>query len=239
MVHPDINLYGDFSLCSQGEDVVSGLVNTLPVSEYQRSDHYKEYDFSLETGFPQIYNALNRYARQLIEQYGFVHQEIEFTFESENPESLYILQTRNQNLKKKKAHTSFVLPPNEMKLVGHGIGINRDVLSGRLAFDMEDMKQLKKEDPNVKTILIRPDTVPDDIPLIFVCDGLITCRGGVTSHAAVTAANLGKVCIVKCSSLKVNEADKKCTINGRTFMTGDSISIDGRLGNIYEGSYEL
>jgi pyruvate,orthophosphate dikinase len=235
----DINLYGDFSLCSQGEDVVSGLVNTLPVSEYQRSDHYKEYDFSLETGFPQIYNALNRYARQLIEQYGFVHQEIEFTFESENPESLYILQTRNQNLKKKKAHTSFVLPPNEMKLVGHGIGINRDVLSGRLAFDMEDMKQLKKEDPNVKTILIRPDTVPDDIPLIFVCDGLITCRGGVTSHAAVTAANLGKVCIVKCSSLKVNEADKKCTINGRTFMTGDSISIDGRLGNIYEGSYEL
>lgn len=235
----DINLYGDFSLCSQGEDVVSGLVNTLPVSEYQRKNHYKNCSFSLESGFPQIYNALNIYARKLIEQYGFVHQEIEFTFESDNPGSLYILQTRNQNFKKKKSHSSFILSPDEMKLIGHGIGINRDVISGQLAFDMEDMKQLKKKNPDAKIILVRPDTVPDDIPLIFVCDGLITCRGGVTSHAAVTAASLGKVCIVKCSSLKVNETEKKCSINGHTFKTGDNISIDGRLGNIYEGSYEI
>ncbi|MDV3428560.1 MAG: hypothetical protein LIR50_16335 [Bacillota bacterium] len=234
-----ISLYGDFSLCSQGEDVVSGLVNTLPISEYQRRNHYSDCSLSLETGFPQIYKTLNRYAKQMIEQYGFVHQEIEFTFEKDHPDSLYILQTRNQNLKKNKSCSGFLKPPNEMKLVGHGIGVSSSVLSGLLAFDMEDIKRLKEKNKEAKIILVRPDTVPDDIPLIFICDGLITAKGGVTSHAAVTAAGLGKVCIVKCRGLNVKESEKKCTINGHTFMPGDYISIDGSLGNIYEGQYKI
>ncbi|WHH60792.1 PEP/pyruvate-binding domain-containing protein [Petroclostridium sp. X23] len=234
-----VHLYGDFAICSQGEDVVSGLVNTLPISEYQRKHHYSDCSLSLESGFPQIYEALKRYAKQLIEQHGFVHQEIEFTFEADHPDSLYILQTRNQNLKKQKSYSGFIKSPNEMKLVGHGIGVSSGVLSGLLAFDMEDMEQLKKKNPDVKIILVRPDTVPDDMALIFVCDGLITAKGGVTSHAAVTAANLGKVCIVKCRGLNVKELEKKCTINGHTFMPGDHISIDGSLGNIYQGNYEI
>lgn len=234
-----INLYGDFSLCSQGEDVVSGLVNTLPISEYQRKNHYSDCSLSLESGFPKVYEALNYYARQLIEQQGFVHQEIEFTFEADRPDNLYILQTRNQKLKKQKSYASFVQAPNEMKLAGYGIGVSSGVLSGLLAFDMEDMKRLKEKNPDAKIILVRPDTVPDDIPLIFICDGLITGKGGVTSHAAVTAAGLGKVCIVKCRGLNVNESEKKCTLNGHTFMSGSNISIDGSLGNIYEGSYEI
>jgi pyruvate,orthophosphate dikinase len=233
------NLYGDFSLCSQGEDVVSGLVNTLPISEYQRKNHYRNCILSLESGFPYIYEALNSYAKQLIEQHGFVHQEIEFTFESAHPASLYILQTRNQNLKKQKYYSRFIQSPNEMKLVGHGIGVSGGPLTGLLACDMEDMKQIKMEKPNAKIILVRPDTVPDDIPLIFVCDALITDKGGITSHAAVAAASLGKVCIVKCRGLNVQESEKKCTINGHTFMSGDELSIDGSLGNIYEGFYEI
>jgi len=234
-----ISLYGDFSLCSQGEDVVSGLVNTLPISEYQRRHHYSDCSLSLESGFPQIYKTLNRYAKQLIEQQGFVHQEIEFTFEKDDPDSLYILQTRNQNLKKNKSFSGFLQPPNEMKLVGHGIGVSSGVLSGLLAFDMEDIKLLKEKKPDAKIILVRPDTVPDDIPLIFICDGLITAKGGVTSHAAVTAAGLGKVCIVKLRGLNVKESEKSCIINGHAFMPGDKISIDGSLGNIYEGQYEI
>jgi pyruvate,orthophosphate dikinase len=234
-----INLYGDFALCSQGEDVVSGLVNTLPISESQRKRDYQDSSLSLESGFPKIYQALIRYAGRLIEEYGFVHQEIEFTFESDSPEDLYILQTRNQNLKKQTSFSSFLPAPNEMELVGHGIGMSSAVLSGLLAFDMADMEGLKRNCPEAKIILVRPDTVPDDIPLIFVCDGLITAKGGVTSHAAVAAASVGKVCIVKCKGLEVNDATKECTINGHRFKSGDPISIDGGLGNIYKGNYEI
>ena len=236
--HSGINLYGDFALCSQGEDVVSGLVNTLPISEEQRRKDYRDSGMSLESGFPKIYEKLVHYANRLIEEYGFVHQEIEFTFESDRAEDLYLLQTRNQDLKKKMAFSGFLLPPDEMKLIGHGIGMSSEVLSGLLAFDMEDMDRLKRQHPAAKIILARPDTVPDDIPLIFVCDGLITAKGGITSHAAVAATSIGKICIVQCSGLEVNDSRKECIINGHLFRSGDNLSIDGRLGNIYEGSYE-
>jgi len=234
-----ISLYGDFAICSQGEDVVAGLVNTLPISEYQRKKHYRDCSLSLESGFPKIYEALYRYAKKLIEQHGFVHQEIEFTFESENPESLAILQTRNQILRKQKSYSRFVKSPGEMKLAGHGMGVSSGVMSGLVAFDMEDIKRLRDQNPGAKIILVRPDTVPDDIPMIFACDGLITAKGGITSHAAVTAASLGKLCIVKCRGLVVRETEKVCIINGHVFLPGDSISIDGSLGNIYEGHYEI
>ncbi|HQE67136.1 MAG TPA: PEP/pyruvate-binding domain-containing protein, partial [Bacillota bacterium] len=234
-----INLYGDFTLCSQGEDIVSGLVHTLPITESQRRDYYSDCIISLESAFPDIYNALLDLATQLIETYGFMHQEIEFTFESDNPDDLYILQTRNQKLKKQKRLSSFIPSPDEMKLAGRGIGIGGGALTGILTFDMEDLKEAVNKYPEEKRILVRPDTVPDDIPLIFSCDGLITGKGGATSHAAVTAASLGKVCVVNCKGLIVNEAEKKCSINGISFKSGDRISIDGNLGNVYEGVYDI
>lgn len=234
-----ISLYGDFAVCSQGEDVVSGLVNTLPITEQQRKQYHSDARFSLESGFPEVYEKLLSIARQLIENHGYIHQEIEFTFEQNHADSLYILQTRNQNLKKQSAASTFVLPSNQMKLIGNGIGIGGGALSGALAFDMDDIEKIRNIDPNEKVILIRPDTVPDDIPLIFNCDGLITAKGGATSHAAVTAASLGKVCIVSCRSLKVNDAEKKCSFNGGSYTLGDKISIDGNLGSIYEGFNEI
>ncbi|MGI6587038.1 MAG: PEP/pyruvate-binding domain-containing protein [Lutisporaceae bacterium] len=234
-----INLYGDFTLCSQGEDIVSGLVHTLPITESQRREHYIDCSFSLESAFPHIYNALMDLAVQLIDTYGFMHQEIEFTFESDSPDDLYILQTRNQKLKKQKVLSSFIPAPDEMKLAGRGIGIGGGALTGILVFDMEDLKEAAKNYPGEKRILVRPDTVPDDIPLIFSCDGLITGRGGATSHAAVTAGSLGKVCVVNCKGLLVNEAEKTCSINGTNFKSGDRISIDGNLGNVYEGVYDI
>ncbi|HWS30547.1 MAG TPA: PEP/pyruvate-binding domain-containing protein [Clostridia bacterium] len=236
--YSSINLYGDFAVCSQGEDVVSGLVNTLPISETQRKKQYNG-DVSLESTFPKVYGTLYQYARQLIEQHGFVHQEIEFTFEDDDPARLYILQTRNQKVSSQKSTRYFAAPAHEMKLIGHGIGVSGGVLSGLAAFDMEDMDRIKGENPDAKLILIRPDTVPDDIPMLFVCDGLVTAKGGSTSHAAVTAVGLGKVCIVKCNGLQVSESEKMCTLNGCTIRAGDAISIDGEHGSIYEGSYEI
>ena len=94
-------------------------------------------------------------------------------------------------------------------------------LSGILIFTMEDWERMVKDFPDEKLILVRPDTVPDDIPLIFKVDGLVTAKGGATSHAAVAAASLGKVCIVNCKNLLVNELEKNCTINGTTLNLGD------------------
>jgi pyruvate,orthophosphate dikinase len=234
-----INLYGDFTLCSQGEDIVSGLVHTLPITESQRKEYYSDCSVSLQSAFPGIYNALLDLSTQLIEIHGFMHQEIEFTFESDNPDDLYILQTRNQKLKKQKAFSTFVPSPDEMNLVGRGIGVGGGALAGILTFDMDDLKESIKNNPDEKRILVRPDTVPDDIPLIFSCDGLITGKGGATSHAAVAAASMGKICVVNCKGLLVNEAEKKCTINGVSFSSGDRISIDGNIGNVYGGVYDI
>ncbi len=234
-----INLYGDFALCSQGEDVVSGLVDTLPITERQRVQYHTDSEISLESAFPDIFEKLLSIAKEMIEEHGYTHQEIEFTFESGYPDSLYILQTRNQNLKKKKTQSRFVDAIGDMKAIGSGIGISGGALSGVLAFDMEDIERIRAESPGDKIILARPDTVPDDIPLIFNCDGLITAKGGATSHAAVTAAGLGRVCIVSCKSLTVDDGKKKCRINGNLYKPGDKISIDGNLGLIYEGSYEI
>ncbi|MBE6013569.1 MAG: hypothetical protein E7234_13620 [Lachnospiraceae bacterium] len=236
--YSSINLYGDFAICGQGEDVVSGLVNTLPISETQRKSQYQG-EISLESEFPEVYKTLYQYARQLIEQHGFVHQEIEFTFEDDNPDSIYILQTRNQKVIGKKTSRYFEAPPNEMQLIGRGIGISGGALSGIAAFDMEDMNRIKEEKPNEPIILIRPDTVPDDIPMLFACDGLVTAKGGATSHAAVTAVNLGKVCIVKCQGLHVKESENMCMINGNIIRSGDPISIDGEQGNIFRGAYAV
>ncbi|HWQ77531.1 MAG TPA: PEP/pyruvate-binding domain-containing protein [Anaerovoracaceae bacterium] len=234
-----INLYGDFAVCSQGEDVVSGLVNTLPITEKQRKQYSSDSSISLESAFPDIYEKLLSIAREMIERYGYTHQEIEFTFESEHPDSLYILQTRNQHRKKQEALSRFVPAPERMTLIGSGIGVSGGALSGTLAFDMGDIQRIRKEYPLDKIILVRPDTVPDDIPLIFNCDGLITAKGGATSHAAVTAAGLGKVCIVSCKSLIVDDVGKRCALNGGNYVPGDKLSIDGNSGLIYEGSYEV
>jgi len=126
-----------------------------------------------------------------------------------------------------------------MTFVGRGIGIGGGALSGILAFGDDDLALFAEKYPDKKTILVRPDTVPDDIGMIFKCDGLLTARGGVTSHAAVTATKIGKICIVNCADLFVNENGKECSIGGNIFKVGDDISIDGHRGNIYRGSYPI
>ncbi|MDF2839364.1 MAG: ppdk2 [Clostridia bacterium] len=236
---PGVNLYGDFTLCSQGEDIVAGLVHTHPATEIQRSTMYTDSTMSLQSSHPAIYGRLLELSNQLVDLYGFNHQEIEFTFESEKPEDLHILQTRDQNINKQDKISVFDAAADEMKLVGRGIGIGGGAMSGLLVFDYKDIQDLKKDHPDAKFIMVRPDTVPDDIPMIFKCDGLITGKGGATSHAAVTAVKLGKVCIVNCKALLVNEGKKECDINGIKLKSGEMISIDGNLGNIYLGQYAI
>ncbi len=235
----EIVLYGDFSRRSQGEDIVSGLVHALPVSEFQNRKSPRLRGNSLEEQFPEIYQELLRLAKELIYKRGYEHQEIEFTFKSKSKKDLYILQTRNYNLQNKETIPVFTDPAIHIHLVGTGIGIGRGAMNGIVAFDMKDLEMLAKKYPQKNKILIRPDTVPDDIAMIFECNGLLTARGGVTSHAAVTAAQLGKTCIVNCRQLIVMEKEKRCIIDKTEFRTGDEIAIDAHLGNIYKGNYPI
>ncbi|MBN1355771.1 pyruvate phosphate dikinase [bacterium] len=232
---PGLSLFGDFTMCSQGEDVVAGLVHTLPVSEAQRQRVAQDLEISLEKDFPEIFRALLNHSAELIHERGYGHQEIEFTFETKHEQDFYILQTRDQITQKEDKIPIFDVMDRSIGLVGSGIGVGGGAMTGIVAFDQDDLTCFEKIQPRVNRILIRPDTVPDDIGMIFNCEGLLTARGGATSHAAVTAVRLGKTCVVNCRVLKVNEEQKKCSIKGVEFQSGDRISIDGRLGNIYRG----
>jgi pyruvate,orthophosphate dikinase len=176
---------------------------------------------------------------ELIEEYGYSPQEIEFTFESENPDDLYILQTRDLDMAASQPVEIFSIPIEQMKLAGRGLGIGGSAMNGRVAFDLKDIARLRKKYPDDMVILVRPDTVPDDISMIFETDGLLTGKGGATSHAAVTAVRLGITSVVNCTSLEVYEEKKICQLNNFTFQAGDEIAIDGNLGNVYKGHYPI
>lgn len=235
---PGVHLYGDFTLCSQGEDIVGGLVTPLPVGETQRKQLNLEGD-SMQNKLPEIYKRIHLIATEMTEELGFSPQEIEFTFESEQPEDLYILQTRDQDLHQPDKISIFSSPPDQMKLLGRGIGIGGGAMNGIVAIDMDDLNRLSKSFPGERIILLRPDTVPDDIGMIFECHGLLTAKGGATSHAAVTAVRLGKTCVVNCTDLLVNDSKKECSINGMILKPGDKIALDGHLGNIFLGHYPV
>ena len=232
-----VHLYGDFTLCSQGEDIVSGLVKPFPVSKNQKEK--RNGDPSLQEQYPEIYDKLNSIAIELTEHHGYSPQEIEFTFESENPDDLYILQTRDLDMSGFETVEVFSTAVDKMKLAGRGIGIGGSAMNGRIAFDDKDIEFLHKKYPGESVILVRPDTVPDDIAMIFATDGLLTGKGGATSHAAVTAVRLGKTSVVNCSSLTVFDDEKKCELNKYSFRMGDPIAIDGYLGNVYQGNYPI
>ncbi|MCL5022741.1 MAG: PEP-utilizing enzyme, partial [Nitrospirae bacterium] len=231
-------LWGDFSVGAQGEDVVSGLVKTLCISNEQRGIEERTSDISLEDRFPQIYRSLLRIVKDLIYKERWGAQEIEFTFEGEEKECLSILQARDMAVTRKEALPAFIPSPElSSSYLSSGIGVSGGALSGQVVFDLGDMRELREKDPSVPLILIRSDTVPDDIRFVAVAQGLLTARGGATSHAAIIAKKLGKTCVVGCRNLVVLEKEKKFRLGGRTATVGDFLSIDGRNGSIYMGRH--
>ena len=235
---PGVHLYGDFTLRSQGEDIVGGLVKPLPIGETQRKAAGLEGP-SMQTMLPDMYKKIYNTAVKLTEELGYSPQEIEFTFESENPDDFYILQTRDQDLKNEEKPDTFVMSPDEMDQIGHGMGIGGGAMNGLAAFNPQQIETLRKQYPDENIILVRPDTVPQDIGMIFDSDGLLTARGGATSHAAVTAVRLGKVCVVSCDGLDVDIDDEFGHLNGHPLNMGDKIAIDGNLGLVYLGHYPV
>jgi pyruvate,orthophosphate dikinase len=235
-----LRLWGDFTTTNQGEDVVSGLVRTMPVSLAQQEVEMRDTDVTLETHFPGIYRELTRWASTLIEEHGWSPQEIEFTFEGPEPGDLYMLQTRDMAIRESPRALRFdpqALPPGAP--LGHGIGVSGGAMSGRLVFSLEDIAGWRLREPATRLILARTDTVPDDIREINAADGLLTARGGLTSHAAVVAHRLGKTCVVACADLSCDEREGLCTFGAAVLRSGDCISIDGRGGSVYRGEIRV
>jgi len=235
-----LRLWGDYTIGNQGEDVVSGLVVTFPVSTFQADLESRPRKFSLEKMFPGVYSTLREYAKKLIYEEKWAPQDIEFTFEGPRPENLYLLQTRNMEMKESRLEPVFA-DAGEMtsNLIGHGIGVSGGALSGRVVFSLDDISRFRTEDPDLPLILVRNDTVPDDIREISAADGLLTARGGATSHAAIVANRLDKTCVVGCRDLVCMEQEGEFTLNGVTVHTGDFIGIDGSEGSVYKGRMKV
>ncbi len=233
-----VRLFGDFTARSQGEDLVGGLVFPWPISEAQRlgSPTYQGIEHSLQKDYPEVYQALLEVARDLVGKREYDPQEIEFTFESASGEDLYILQKRAM-VHERQDNAPFFdqSSPRFGPPVAVGMGVAGGAYSGRVAIDIEQIERLLADSPSDDIVLLRPDTVPEDIAMITRVSGLLTARGGSTSHAAVTAKRLGKTAVVDCRALEVLEHEGTARLAGTALKPGDWLSIDGRTGNIFLG----
>jgi pyruvate,orthophosphate dikinase len=236
-----VALWGDYAIGDQGEDIVSGLVTTYPISVEQAELDGRSRENTLENRFPAIYRALLDLSRELVYESRWNPQEIEFTFESAEAGDFYILQTRDMITIKKKENLLVFENQDALEpyFLGKGIGVSGSALSGRAVFTRENIDQLTREDPGATLILIRQDTVPEDIKEIAEAEGLLTARGGQTSHAAVVATQLEKTCVVGCKDLHVYESEGRCEINGHAIRFGEFVSIDGRKGHFLKGQHPL
>jgi pyruvate, orthophosphate dikinase len=236
----NVAIYGDFIFGVQGDDIVSGLVETFPISEKQRISEKRESAISLETRFPEIYKELVRLAEVLVYEKGFNHQEIEFTFEDAERKGLHILQTRDMVQREAgKVRTFTDGRELEGSLLGIGIGVSGGALTGRAVYSEKQIEYFRQKEPETALILIRPDTVPDDVGIILKVDGLLTARGGGTSHAAVTIPQLNKVGVVGFNKLHVYESEGYSVVDEKTIKEGDFIGIDGWSGAVYTGKHAI
>lgn len=236
----NVAIYGDFIFGVQGDDIVSGLVETYPISEKQRAAEKRESAISLEKKFPEIYSELVRLAEVLIYEKGFNHQEIEFTFENSERKGLYILQTRDM-VQREAGKVKTFKDDGELEdtLLGIGIGVGGGALTGKAVYSEQEIEFFRRTEPETPLILVRPDTVPDDVGIILKVEGLLTARGGSTSHAAVTISQLDKVGVVGFNKLHVFESEGYSVVDGKTILGGDFIGIDGRSGVIYMGRHAV
>ena len=239
-------LFGEFLTNAQGEDVVAGVRTPMHISE-------------METKFPEAFAQFKEVCKTLENHYRDM-QDMEFTVEHGK---LYMLQTRNgkrtaqaalkiacdlvdEGMRTPEEAVLMIDPRNLDTLLhpqfdakalkaatplGKGLGASPGAACGQIVFSAEDAEAWKKA--GKKVILVRLETSPEDITGMKASQGILTVRGGMTSHAAVVARGMGTCCVSGCGDIAMDEENKKFTLAGRTFREGDVISIDGSTGNIY------
>ncbi len=243
---------GEYLLESQGEDVVSGFITPKNISETGTDDMFTDI-------FSDIYKQINQISKNLEKQFGFV-QDIEFTIESN---ILWILQSRNAELNAqasfkvlrdfvdekiinqnealkliKEDHVEKAFVPvlddsQELKILTKGLPASPGVISGLVVFDIEGINRIKNRDE--KSILILVETNTNDIKAMHASDGILTSRGGLTSHAAVVARGLNKPCITGAVEIKINTQKKNISINNKIISEFDTITLDGHSGEVIDG----
>ncbi|MBF0107725.1 MAG: phosphoenolpyruvate synthase [Magnetococcales bacterium] len=231
-------LWGDYTTGNQGEDVVNGLVTTRPISLDQCDYEGRDPEISLERCFPEVHGRLHDVATHLIYQRRFNPQELEFTFEGPRADDLYLLQTRDMVTAKNRvpAHHRFQDTPElRESRIARGIGVAGGALCGRAVFNLDQIHRLRAEFGDEPLILIRHDTVPEDIREVSMTQGLLTSRGGQTCHAAIVAAKLARTCVVGCEDLVVGRDSARSLATGREIRCGDPIGVDGARGLLYWG----
>ena len=251
-------LYGEYLMNAQGEDVVAGIRTPYPIGE-----HEKNTQPSLEEENPVLFNEIKSIGDKLESHYKDA-QDIEFTIEDGE---LFILQTRNAKrtaqasvkiavdmhnekiLSKKEAinminadqitsvlHPQFVDSVSK-KLFEKGLNASPGAAVGEIVFDPE--KAEIEAARGKKVILVRDETSPEDISGMFTSVGILTTKGGMTSHAAVVARGMGKPCIVGAENLKIDKGERNISNGQITIEEGDLISLDGSTGEIFLGEVEL
>ena len=243
---------GEYLIESQGEDVVSGFVTPKNISE-------KANDESFINIFPDIYSQINIISKDLERYFGFV-QDIEFTIESN---ILWVLQSRDAELNAQasfkvlsdfvnekiinqtealklikdnhieKAFVPILDDSQKLKSLTKGLPASPGVVSGLVAFDFEGINRIKNK--GEKSILILIETNTNDIKAMHASDGILTSRGGLTSHAAVVARGLNKPCITGAIEIEINPKDKNISINDKVISEFDTITLDGHSGEVFEG----
>ena len=242
------HLMGEFLTNAQGEDVVAGVRTPMPIAQMAEK-------------FPAAYEQFTKVCALLEDHYRDM-QDMEFTVENGK---LYMLQTRNgkrtakaalkiacdlldEGMIDEKKAVAMIDPRNLDTLlhpqfdakvlkaatpIGKGLGASPGAACGKVVFSAEDAENwaARKE----KVVLVRLETSPEDITGMKVAQGILTVRGGMTSHAAVVARGMGSCCVSGCGDIQMDEENKQFTLGGKTYHEGDFISIDGSTGNIYDG----
>ena len=241
-------LMGEFLKNAQGEDVVAGVRTPMPIAQ-------------MEQEFPEAFAQFEQVCKTLEDHYRDM-QDMEFTVEEGK---LYMLQTRNgkrtakaalkiacdlvdEGMIDKKQAVAMIDPRNLDTLLhpqfdakalkaatpaGKGLGASPGAACGKVVFSAEDAVEWDKR--GEKVVLVRLETSPEDITGMKASQGILTVRGGMTSHAAVVARGMGTCCVSGCGDIILDEENKKYTLAGKTYHEGDYISIDGSTGNIYDG----
>ena len=241
-------LMGEFLTNAQGEDVVAGVRTPMPIAQMAEK-------------FPEAFKQFEKVC-EILENHYHDMQDMEFTVENEK---LYMLQTRNgkrtaqaalqiavdlvkEGHKTEQEAVQMIDPRNLDTLlhpqfdvkalkaatpIGRGLGASPGAACGQVVFSAEDAEAWNKE--GKKVVLVRLETSPEDISGMKAAQGILTVRGGMTSHAAVVARGMGKCCVSGCGDIKMDEENKKFSLAGKTYVEGDYISIDGSTGAIYDG----
>lgn len=250
--------FGEFLVNAQGEDVVAGIRTPQPINDASKMESNKHHK-TLEEVMPKAYADLVK-DYQMLENHYKDMQDIEFTIENNK---LYILQTRNakrtvnaalkvavdlvaEGLISEKEAILRIQPEDLNQLlhprldpkakktvIATGLPASPGAASGHMVFTSKEAEEWAKA--GKKVVLVRAETSPEDIGGMAASSGILTARGGMTSHAAVVARGMGKPCVAGCTALVISEKNKTLSVKGKVFKEGDFITFDGANGEVYEG----